>query len=58
MANIQSWAEGYISVIHKSGDAADPNNYRGITITYIYIKVRNNRQNMKRKSSLRLDNLQ
>jgi hypothetical protein len=20
----QSWAEGYISVIHKSGDAADP----------------------------------
>jgi hypothetical protein len=29
-----------------------------ITITYIYIKVWNNRQNMKRKSSLRLDNLQ
>jgi hypothetical protein len=29
----QSWADGYISVIHKSGNAADPKNYRGITIT-------------------------
>jgi hypothetical protein len=36
----QSWAEGYISVIHKSGDAADPNNYRGITITlYMFFMI-------------------
>ena len=29
----KSWGEGYITVIHKTGDTADTNNYRGITIT-------------------------
>lgn len=27
-----TWKSGLISVIHKSGDTSDPNNYRGITV--------------------------
>ena len=29
----KSWAEGYVSAIHKSNDITDPNNYRGIAVT-------------------------
>ena len=29
----KAWAEGYITPIHKSNDIADPNNYRGISVT-------------------------
>jgi hypothetical protein len=29
----RNWSERYITVLLKSGDVADPNNYRGLTIT-------------------------
>ena len=29
----ESWAEGLICPIHKSGQKTDPNNYRGISYT-------------------------
>ena len=35
------WSEGIITVLHKSGDALDPNNYRGITITSAIGKLLN-----------------
>jgi hypothetical protein len=44
-----SWANGYITTIHKVNDPTDPNNYRGITITGAIGKVFN------RVLSLRLD---
>jgi hypothetical protein len=44
-----SWANGYITAIHKGNDQTDPNNYRGITITGAIGKVFN------RVLSLRLD---
>ena len=44
-----SWANGYITAIHKGNDPTDPNNYRGITITGAIGKVFN------RVLSLRLD---
>jgi hypothetical protein len=53
----QSWAEGYISVIHKSGDAADPNNYRGITITSSVGKVFNSILNERLDSFLKQNNI-
>jgi hypothetical protein len=53
----QSWAEGYISVIHKSGDAADPNNYRGITITSSVGRVFNRFLNERLDSFLKLNNI-
>jgi hypothetical protein len=53
----QSWAEGYISVIHKSGDAADPNNYRGITITSSVGRVFNSILNERLDSFLKLNNI-
>ena len=52
-----SWAEGYISVIHKSGDAADPNNYRGITITSSVGKVFNSILNERLDSFLKQNNI-
>jgi hypothetical protein len=27
------WEEGYVVPIYKANDTADPNNYRGITVT-------------------------
>ena len=44
-----SWAEGYITAIHKGNDSTDPNNYRGIAINCAVGKVFN------RIFSLRLD---
>jgi hypothetical protein len=44
-----SWANGYITAIHKGNDPTDPNNYKGITITGANGKVFN------RVLSLRLD---
>ena len=35
------WSSGIIIVLHKSGDAHDPNNYRGITITCAVGKLMN-----------------
>jgi hypothetical protein len=35
------WSSGIITVLHKSGDAHDPNNYRGITITSAIGKLMN-----------------
>jgi hypothetical protein len=34
-------SEGYITVLLKSGDVADPNNYRGLTITNAFGKLFN-----------------
>ena len=36
-----SWANGYITAIHKGNDPTDPNNYRGINITGAIGKVFN-----------------
>lgn len=42
-----SWAQGIIIPIHKSGNAKDPNNYRGITISSclgkVFTKIMSNR---------------
>ena len=35
----QSWCTGVIHPIFKSGDANDPNNYRGITVTSVLAKL-------------------
>jgi hypothetical protein len=45
------------SVIHKSGDAADPNNYRGITITSSVGKVFNSILNERLDSFLKQNNI-
>jgi hypothetical protein len=37
----RNWSEGYITVLLKSGDVADPNNYRGLTITNAFGKLFN-----------------
>jgi hypothetical protein len=36
-----NWATGYIKPLHKKGDALDPDNYRGITITSVLGKLFN-----------------
>ena len=36
-----SWSDGIITAIHKSGNASDTNNYRGITITSVIGKLFN-----------------
>ena len=33
------WALGAITPIHKKGDTADPNNYRGITVGHVLGKL-------------------
>jgi hypothetical protein len=42
-----SWAQGYITPLHKSGDSNDTNNYRGITINSaigkLFDRILNNR---------------
>ena len=35
----ESWSKGLIVPIHKKGDTADPNNYRGITLISTYAKI-------------------
>ena len=35
----QSWCSGVIHPIYKSGDANDPSNYRGITVTSVLAKL-------------------
>ena len=35
----QSWCSGVIHPIFKSGDANDPSNYRGITVTSVLAKL-------------------
>jgi hypothetical protein len=44
---LTSWAQGYITPLHKSGDSNDANNYRGITITgaigKLFNRIMNNR---------------
>ena len=34
-----TWSDGIITAIHKSGNASDTNNYRGITITSVIGKL-------------------
>ena len=45
----EPWTKGYITPIHKGGEASDPNNYRGITITNclgkLFNKILDNRLN-------------
>ena len=36
-----TWSDGIITAIHKSGNASDTNNYRGITITSVIGKLFN-----------------
>ena len=50
-------ANGYISPIFKSDDPADPNNYRGITITSNLGNVFNNVLNIRLDSFLTKHNL-
>jgi hypothetical protein len=52
-----TWSNGYISPIFKSDDPADPNNYRGITITSNLGKVFNNVLNTGLDSFLTEHNL-
>ena len=52
-----TWANGYISPIFKSDDPADPNNYRGTTITSNLVKVFNNVLNTRLDSFLTEHNL-
>ena len=35
----ESWSNGLIVPIHKKGDTAEPNNYRGITLISTYAKI-------------------
>ena len=43
------WSKGYIIPIHKSGDNADPNNFRGICVSNclgkFFTSIMNNRLN-------------
>ena len=36
------WADGFLTLLHKSGEQTNPNNYRGITITSAIGKLFNN----------------
>jgi hypothetical protein len=47
-----SWAEGYITPIFKGGDASDPSNYRGITVSSCLGKVFTNILNQRMSSFL------
>jgi hypothetical protein len=41
LSHLRNWSEGYITVLLKSGDVVDPNNYRGLTITNAFGKLFN-----------------
>ena len=49
----KSWAEGYITAIHKANDISDPNNYRGITVTSSIGKLLNSVLNERLDSIFR-----
>ena len=51
------WAEGYITLLHKSGDSTDPNNYRGITITSAIGKLFNSILNSRLDTFLIKNNI-
>lgn len=51
------WARGYIIPIHKKGNASDPNNYRGITISSNIGKLFNNVLNSRLTIYLNENNL-
>ena len=53
----ESWAEGYITPIHKSNDITDPNNYRGITVTSAIGKLFNSILNSRLDEFLVKNNL-
>ena len=53
----KSWASGYITTIHKSGDQTNPNNYRGITVTSAIGKVFNSVLNNRLEQFLTKNNV-
>ncbi len=53
----EMWARGYIIPIHKKGNASDPNNYRGITISSNIGKLFNNVLNSRLTIYLNENNL-
>jgi hypothetical protein len=52
-----SWAQGYITPLHKSGDSNNTNNYRGITITSAVGKLFNSILNSRLDSFLEKNNI-
>ncbi|XP_063426826.1 uncharacterized protein LOC134710401 [Mytilus trossulus] len=53
----RNWTEGYITVLHKSGEVTDPNNYRGLTITNAIGKLFNSILNIRLDSFLEENNV-
>jgi hypothetical protein len=51
------WAEGYVVPIYKGNDTADPNNYRGITVTAAIGKLFNSVLNYRLDAFLRNNEL-
>ena len=53
----KSWAEGFITPIHKANDITDPNNYRGISVTSAIGKLFNSILNNRLDSFLEKYNI-